>query len=98
MGKNMIRSFSRFDKKADLIHFDPKLTVDTVCDKEGNPEFGFIIDDFEFAKEYAKEHPELYPYTIIEEEGCYIVSGWHFVNRLGYLFGKNKVENVGVPF
>jgi hypothetical protein len=87
------------NKEAELVKFDFKKTMDCVEDDKGK--FGFVIDDFKFAKNYYQEHPELYPYTLVDgedDDNIYIIDGWHIVNRIGYLFGKNKVENVNIIF
>jgi len=48
----------------------------------------FVFDDFDEAAKLRKEHPEWHLWTMIDgdEGGMYIVSGFHYVNRSGYVF------------
>lgn len=54
-----------------------------------------LFDDFNQAKRIARKHPELQIWTLVDGEGssCYVIEGWHFVNRLGYFFGKKKISD-----
>jgi hypothetical protein len=91
------KTFEEFSEAADLVQFNRDLTIDMVFDTNS----GFVVDDFKFAKKYAKEHPGLFIYTLIDtgKSMSSIISGWHIVNRMGYLFAKNKLEdNLVIPF
>ena len=52
------------------------------------------VDDKEFIKAMKKPEGERYIWTIGEEDGRYYVhSGYHWVNRLGFIITKNKWEH-----
>ena len=52
------------------------------------------VDDKEFIKAMKKPEGERYIWTIGEEDGSYYVhSGYHWVNRLGFIITKNKWEH-----
>ena len=52
------------------------------------------VDDKEFIKAMKKPEGERYIWTIGEEDGKYYVhSGYHLVNRLGFIITKNKWEH-----
>ena len=52
------------------------------------------VDDKEFIKAMKKPDGERYIWTIGEEDGKYYVhSGYHWVNRLGFIITKNKWED-----
>tara|TARA_R100001082_G_scaffold79216_1_gene46615 strand:- start:5 stop:295 length:291 start_codon:yes stop_codon:yes gene_type:complete len=52
------------------------------------------VDDKEFIKAMKKPDGERYIWTIGEEDGNYYVhSGYHWVNRLGFIITKNKWEH-----
>ena len=52
------------------------------------------VDDKEFIKAMKKPEGERYIWTIGEEDGKYYVhSGYHWVNRLGFIITKNKCEH-----
>lgn len=98
-----ITNIYELDSKAGLIIFDNKETptIDsfTIEGKEGT--FGYVMEDFKKAKSYANKNPQLFIYTLISGEDdnkMYIIDGWHIVNRLGYLFGRNKAENVNIEY
>ena len=52
------------------------------------------VYDKEFIKAMKKPEGERYIWTIGEEDGRYYVhSGYHWVNRLGFIITKNKWEH-----
>jgi len=52
------------------------------------------VDDKEFIEAMKKPEGERYIWTIGEEDGRYYVhSGYHWVNRLGFIITKNKWED-----
>jgi hypothetical protein len=52
------------------------------------------VDDKEFIETMKKPDGERYIWTIGEEDGnYYVTSGYHWVNRLGFIITKNKWEH-----
>ena len=52
------------------------------------------VDDKEFIKAMKKPDGERYIWTIGEEDGkYYVLSGYHWVYRLGFIITKNKWEH-----
>lgn len=60
---------------------------------------GTMFDTIGFQKEIVSLQQDDKIWTLVEEDGeSYIISGWHFVNRMGYFITKNPwTENVLVP-
>ena len=50
------------------------------------------VDDKEFIETMNKPDGERYIWTIGHEESFYVNSGYHLVNRIGFIITKNKWE------
>jgi len=85
----------KFIQDASLVEFKEN-TMDNI--EPGN--FGYLIDDFEYAVKFMTENPDLYPYTLVAGDygSAYIISGWHIVNRIAYCFGEVDVGEVEVEY
>ena len=51
------------------------------------------VDDKEFIETMNKPDGEQYIWTLGHEESFYVTSGYHLVNRIGFIITKNKWEN-----
>ena len=52
------------------------------------------VDDKEFIETMKKPEGERYIWTVGEEDGTwYVTSGYHLVNRIGFIICKNKWED-----
>mgnify|MGYP003145749618 FL=1 len=52
------------------------------------------VDDKEFIETMKKPEGERYIWTVGEEDGTwYVTSGYHLVNRIGFIITKNKWEH-----
>ena len=51
------------------------------------------VDDKEFIETMKKPEGERYIWTIGHEESFYVHSGYHLVNRIGFIICKNKWED-----
>ncbi len=53
----------------------------------------YLFEDYDLVRRTLCAQPELYSYTLIEEDGeAYIIDGYHFVNRMGYFISDTKIE------
>lgn len=49
--------------------------------------------DFKAASEFLNENPECHCYTSLEcDNEIWLVEGYHFVNRLGYIITKRRIQ------
>lgn len=67
-------------------------------DPETNLLCNYLWDDYEKVKaklnEISPDESAKHCYTLVEDDGkAYIISNWHFVNRIGYLVSTKKVED-----
>jgi hypothetical protein len=62
--------------------------------KNGDTMFGIDGDEYEYVKETLRKSPHRV-WTLVDGYfggNCFIVEGWHFVNRLGYYITKNPYD------
>lgn len=58
---------------------------------EGQPNC-YLWDDYELLNKTIEDRSAFYWYTLIEEEGTWIVEGRRWVNRLGYFLSKKEAK------
>jgi hypothetical protein len=84
-----IRTFDDFAEHARIIGKDGKVIVNP----ESRDDFVFDVDVKELQRMIA-EKPKRQLWTIVEDEDReYICSGYHCVNRMGYVFTKVLVSD-----
>lgn len=63
--------------------------------KEELPPFCYLWEDYEEAKQFIIDNKLQNTgriLTLVEEDGnMFVISGWHFVNRLGYFFSTKQI-------
>jgi hypothetical protein len=87
MAEITVKTFDALVDKVKLVDKNGKVTE--------SPEsiYEFLFDPDE-AKTFHEQHPHLQLWTMVECEGSeYIVSGYHYVNRTGYLFTEILADN-----
>lgn len=81
MKREIIKSIDDFYKnEEDFVYFNEK-----------NEEI--LWTDFTAASEFLNENPDCYCYTSFEcDNAIWLVEGYHYVNRLGYIITRRKIE------
>jgi len=76
----MDKQCENFLENAGVIDTDLRVSIPSSYDD-------FVFDTDE-ARKLHTEHPEWHIWTMVDgdEGGMYILDGWHFVNRSGYIF------------
>jgi len=55
---------------------------------------GCMFETFGAEVEFVKQQPENHIWTIVEcDDSMVVVSGWHYVNRMGYLITVNPWQD-----
>ena len=98
MARNIETNLNEFfqNNKAFLVHSIEGEESDSILD--------YLWDDYPKVKEKLKsisqEESNLHCYTLVEEDGkAYILSNWHFINRIGYFVSTKKVEpNISIRY
>lgn len=54
----------------------------------------FLYDDFKLARKVTDDNPNYHIYTVVDGDygTAWLVDGWHFVNRQGYIFTTEKID------
>lgn len=61
------------------------------------PPYKYLWEDYDAVKKKLNEldskEPNSHCYTLVEDDGnAYILSNWHYVNRIGYFISTKKVQ------